>query len=135
LAEARFGDVAYSFKRNGMWKPFLTVRVEGTPYDIARMEMHWLKDSQLKMQDGTVYTWALTSMWRQEFTFSAAHGTKPVVFRSKMTMKGLEAEVVVEKSFQLHRDAPMLVLLGWYLIASISSSDGADTAVLMAAIS
>jgi hypothetical protein len=134
LAEAQFGDQRYSFKRNGIWKPYLTVRAERTPYDIGRMEFRWLSRTDLKLQNGTSYSWALTSTWRQESAFTAADGTIPVVFRSKLTMKGLQAEVTVESGFQRHRDAPLLVLLGWYLIASCYSSDGTETAAIVAAI-
>ncbi|MCU0452524.1 MAG: hypothetical protein MUE68_02620 [Bacteroidetes bacterium] len=134
LAEAQYGDLRYAFKRNGIWNPCLTVRVEGTPYDIARLEFRWMSGADLKLQNGTIYSWSMTSTWRQEWAFTAADGTKPVVFRTKYTMKGLQADVTVEGGFQRHRDAPLLVLLGWYLIASCYSSDGAETAAVMAAI-
>lgn len=134
LAEAQFGSVSYTFKRNGMWKPYLTVRAEGTPYDIARMELRWMTDSALKMQDGTIYAWSLASMWRQEWAFTGSNGSKPVVFKTKVTTKGVEAEVILEKDFQANSHAPLLVLLGWYLIASTYGSDGGETAAFLLTI-
>ena len=135
-AEVTFHNQKYSFKRSGFWKPFVTVRKDGAPHDWATIELSWLSESRLVMPDGRSYGWSLTSMWRQEWAFAANDKTPLVTFKTKNTVKGLQADVMLAQSVKHHADAPLLVALGWYLIAAYATSDGgAEIAAIMAAIS
>ena len=122
LATAETADGTWTFKRVGFLNPRVTVRVAGSPDNLAVYQPKFWGDGTLTFADGTVFRWQPTNFWATEWALSGA-GDAPVVrFKSGAEKQRLsdifktQAVVELEHDESIRPLVPLLVALGMYLI-------------------
>ena len=125
LATGEAGDSRWTFKRVGVFRPRVTVRVQGSETDIAVFEPGWSYTGLLRFSDGRSYRWTNVSFWELEWAFTREDGSPLVRFfqRAKGRTGG---PVRIEPGAEGLPDLPILLLLGWYLLVHMERD--ADTA-------
>ncbi len=137
LADARVAGRHWTLKREGFWKPYVTVRQAGRNANIVVAELQWLRDTRLVFGDGRSFVLCLINMWRQEWMIKTADGQAILRFNPTHTPEGMTSPVQVLALEDDPEILTILVLLGWYLLVSLysSSDDAATTAAITATLS
>lgn len=137
LADARVARRHWTLKREGFWKPYVTVRNAGENANVVVAELHWLRDTRLVFGDGRTFVLSLVNMWRQEWMVKTTEGQAVVRFNPTHTPEGMTSPVHVLALQEDQWTLTILILLGWYLLVSLysSSDDAATTAAITGALS
>jgi hypothetical protein len=129
LAEARSADGAWTFKRTGFWQTRATVRVEGSPADLAVFEHNtWSGGGILRVAGGPSIL-VTTNMWQSkiEFRLSEEH----VLFRYNTEgFMRQAAELEIAPPLEPMAEMPWLLLFGWYLVVMMHH-DAANAVVIV----
>jgi len=131
LAEGRAGDQRWTFKRCGFLKPYVSIRETGAKADAARIELGWWGNGTLHFPDGRTLQWARSSFWSWtcDWSFSTSDGRRVVQFTPKLTMWRRVAIARIYDQGEHTGEAPLLILLGWYLIVTMVDECQAATGI------
>lgn len=132
LASAEWGNSRWTFKRVGLFRPRVTVRVQGSEKDIAVFELGWSWTGTLRFSPGPSYRWTSVSFWSQEWAFLREDGSAAVRFWQRAL--GRKGRVKIESDSERLADLPVLVLLGWYLLVLIAREEDASAAATVSAV-
>jgi hypothetical protein len=122
LATAETADGAWTFKRVGFLNPWVTVRVAGSPDNLAVYQPKFWGDGTLTFADGVAFRWRPTNFWATEWAFTGAGDAPLVRFKSGAEKHKLsdifktQALVELEPDESVRPFVPLLVTLGMYLI-------------------
>lgn len=122
LATAATADGAWTFKRIGFLNPRVTVRVAGSPDDLAVYQPKFWGDGTLTFAGGAAFRWRPTNFWATEWAFTGADDTPLIRFRAGAEKARLSDILKTQATVELQPDEsiqpfiPLLVALGMYLI-------------------
>ena len=114
LAIGETGDQQWTLKREGIWHPRVTVRVLGSDANVALFHPGWMSGGTLDLGAGRQLRLGPSSFW-SGWVWTDELKRPLIRFRSKGFLKW-DCGVEIEKEAESSPDAPLLVVLGWYLI-------------------
>ena len=132
LADAEADGRHWTFKREGFWRPRVTVRLPGSEVDIAVFQPHWTGGGVLELADGRAIRLRTANFWQSEWVWEDKD--QPLMlFKGRHGIVKAKGAVEIQPGAASLPDAPLLILLGWYLILlhaddSAASSVGATVA-------
>ena len=116
LARAWTAESAWTFKRAGFLTPVVTVRVEGSPDDIATYHPNWTGNKGvLSLPGGEQLQFRTTNFWASEWALYDAQGGELVRFHNKGLLHH-GASVEVSGQGKERADIALLLALGWYVL-------------------
>jgi hypothetical protein len=136
LATAESASATWTFKRGGVFKPRVTVRVQGTEQNLAVYHLKWgSAEGVLEFADGETYVWQLANFWATRYQIVGAEGNPLISYTSKIDNASdlLKDQARIEMAPEA-RDKDKLALLlsiGWYLIV-LQQEDVMATATAVA---
>ena len=135
LADAEAEGHHWTFKRQGFWQPRVTVRVPGSDADIAVFRPHWAGGGTLDLSDGRSVNLRTANFWQSEWVWQEKD--QPLIlFKGRHGFVKARGAVEIQPGDASRPDAPLLVLLGWYLILlHADDTAAASTAAAVAATS
>lgn len=139
LATAETTDGTWTFKRVGFLNPRVTVRVAGSPDNLAIYQPKFWGDGTVTFADGTAFRWQPTNFWATEWAFTVADDAPLVRFKSGAEKTRLsdifktQALVELEPDESIQPFVPLLVALGMYLII-LHQQDAAGAVAATAAV-
>ena len=139
LATAETADGTWTFKRVGFLNPRVTVRVAGSPDNLAVYQPKFWGDGTVTFADGVAFRWQPTNFWATEWAFTLAGDATLVRFKSGAEKTRLsdifktQALVEVEPDEWIQPFVPLLVTLGMYLII-LHQQDAAGAVAATAAV-
>ena len=132
LADAEAEGRHWTFKRQGFWQPRVTVRVAGSDADVAVFRPHWAGGGTLELADGRTVNLRSANFWHSEWVWQEKD--QPLIlFKGRHDIVRVRGAVEIQPGSAGQPDAPLLVLLGWYLI--LLHAEDANAALLVAATS
>jgi hypothetical protein len=135
LADAEAEGHHWTFKRQGFWQPRVTVRVPGSDLDVAVFRPHWAGGGTLEFADGGAVRLSSANFWQSEWVWQEKD--QPLIlFKGRHGFVKAKGAVEIQPGGAVRPDAPLLVLLGWYLILlHADDAAAATTAASVAVIS
>ena len=119
----------WTFKRVGFCQTRATVRLCGSPTDLAIFKNNtWSGGGTLEFPDGRQLL-VETSFWRASMQFKTQSG-EPLVRFNTGGMIHLSATIVIEKRAEGLEELPWILMLGWYLIVMMNSDAAASAAII-----
>lgn len=118
----------WTFKRVGVFRPRITVRLEGSETDLAVFEPGWTGAGPLRFSEGRSYRWTNVSFWQLEWAFVRDDDGSPLVRFFQRAVGRHGGPVRVEAAAKELRDLPVLLLLGWYLLVLLDREADASAA-------
>jgi hypothetical protein len=115
LARGEMADQKWTFKREGIWHPHVTVRVAGSDANLGLFQPSWKGGGTLDLQLGRQMRFRPASFWRPRWEWVDALDQPLVHFKGVGVFKW-ESQVDIENAAAKSPDVPLLVVLGWYLI-------------------
>ena len=131
LANARSGGGSWTFKREGFWHPFVTVRAAGSEASIAVFRPGWLGGGHLELADGQTYELKVASFWHSEWEWRQ-HDQVLVSFKRPSGLLRSSATVDLSAEAWALPVLDLLVLVGWYLMLLYAQDMALGTAVMAA---
>ena len=128
LAEGRTADGAWTFKRGGFLRPFVTIREIGADKDLGVLHTRWGGDGDLTLTNGFHAEWMHTNFWRTRWSFQHKGGREIVHFTPHHKLLKAGATVEIPQPVSKDVPLPMLTLLGWYLMVLMSQDAAAAAA-------
>lgn len=122
LATGEANGQSWTFKRVGFLNPRVTVRWAGAEDDLAIYYPRWQGDGTLEFADGRVFRWESINFWGTQWSFFDSSGEPLVTFKpgaDKFRLSDLfktQAFVEISSRGYALAEAPLLALLGWYLM-------------------
>lgn len=126
LADAETDGHHWTFKRQGFWRPRVTVRVAGSEVDIAVFQPHWTGGGVLELADGRAIRLRSANFWQSEWVWEEKD--QPLMrFKGRHGIVKAKGAVEIQPGAAVQPDAPLLILLGWYLILLHADDSAAAT--------
>ena len=122
LATADTADGVWTFKRVGFLNPQVTVRVAGSPDNLAVYQPKFWGDGTVTFAGGVAFRWQPINFWATEWAFGGEGDTplirfKPGAEKHRLSdMFKTQAIVEMEPDESIRPFVPLLVALGMYLI-------------------
>jgi hypothetical protein len=133
LADAEAEGHHWTFKRQGFWQPRVTVRVSGSDADVAVFRPRWAGGGTLEFADGHSVDLRSANFWQSEWVWQEKD--QPLIlFKGRHGLIKAKGAVEIQPAGAARPDAPLLVLLGWYLIL-LHADDASASAAAVAATS
>jgi hypothetical protein len=122
LARGETAGQQWTFKREGIWHPHVTVRIAGSDVNLGLFHPDWTGGGRLEL--GRQLRFSASSFWRPQWDWT--DGDQPLVHFERRGMFKLESHVQIEKAVAASPDVPLLVVLGWYLLvlAALDAESG-----------
>ena len=114
LATGRTNAGTWTFKRAGFLHPCVTVRDLGSEYDLAVFRPNWTGSGDVEFRGGLHVHWRPFGFWNSEWAFLRAD-ERLVTFHWLPDTAALDARVEFSVAALTLAEAPVLLLLGWYL--------------------
>jgi hypothetical protein len=135
LALGESAEGRWTFKRMGFFHPFVTVRAQGAPGDLAVMRST-RGATLLQFADGRSFAWGRLRPRGRETGFFDAPGRPVVVFGPPRSGGGLRGSMTVDTPGTPAGTVALLTLLGWYrLVLERMDEDAALIAATCASLS
>jgi len=129
LAHARSADGSWTFKRVGFWQTGATVREDRAPVDLASFaHKTWRGGGTLRLADGRSLL-VTTSFWQTHIEFRLSDDHVLFRYRTEGFLRQA-AELEIMPGLAEMREAPWLLLFGWYLVVMMHQD--ANTTVVIA---
>jgi len=114
LAAGETADQRWTFKREGIWHPRVTVRVPGSDSNIALFHPGWISGGTLHLDAGRQLRLGPAKFWSGPWEWTDELKRPLVHFKYRGWLSwDCEVKIEVENS---PPDVPLLVVLGLYLI-------------------
>ena len=135
LADAQAAGGHWTFKRQGFWRPRVTVRTAGSDTDIAVFQPRWVGGGTLEFPDGRTIRLSSANFWQSEWVWQ--DNEKPLIrFKGRHGIVKARGAVELQPEAVASPDLAMLVLLGWYsILLHAEDSAAASSAASVAAVS
>ncbi len=104
----------FSFKRMGFFKPYITVRQDGTETDLAVQRKAGRGEEELRFTDGTVFVWKATKDKKKEKGYYDSKGNLLVGFIPKHGLMKSSCEIRLTPDTAACPQIPLLLMAGWY---------------------
>ena len=138
LAAGETADGSWTFKREGFWHPRVTVRLAGSEDNIAQFSPNWGGGGTLDVVGRPQLRFGSANFWHSQWDWMDPADKPLVQFKSRQGFFKLEGQVEIEPQAIASPDAPLLVVLGWYLLVlfarDAAASSGATVAVMGGAV-
>ena len=115
LATGECGPSTWTFKRTGFLSPRVSVREAGSDTDIAIFTPSWTGSGWVAFSSGKRYHLRPTNFWGSEWAFATADGTPVIAVRGPHGFCKQGGYATVAQSVAGLPEAPVLLLLIWYL--------------------
>ena len=115
LADAEAGGDHWTFKRQGCWRPCVTVRRPGSDADLAIFHPGWTGGGQLDFPDGRSIRLSSANLWQSEWLWQEKDQAI-IRFKGRHGLIKAKGAVAIEPEALKLPDLALLILLGWYLI-------------------
>ena len=115
LAVGETAEQQWTFKREGIWRPRVTVRAPGSDANIALFHPGWMSGGTLDLGLGRQLRLGPSRFWSGPWDWTDELKRPLVHFKSKGFPKW-DCDVGIEEDAHALADLPLLVVLGWYLI-------------------
>jgi hypothetical protein len=116
LATAETGDRSWTFKREGFWRPQVTVRAADSEQNEAIFRPGWAGGGTLELGGGRTLRLGAANFWHTQWDWQLPDGSTAVHFKSRSGFLKSGAEVQIEDGARHLPELPLLVVLGWYLL-------------------
>jgi hypothetical protein len=128
LADAEAVGHHWTFKRQGFWRPRVTVRVPGSEVDVAVFRPHWAGGGVLEFGDGRTIQLRSANFWHSEWVWEEKE--QPLIrFKGRHGIVKAKGSVEIQSGAAGLPDSPLLILLGWYLILLHAEDSAAASTV------
>jgi hypothetical protein len=128
LATGETADGSWTFKREGFWHPRVTVRLAGSEDNIAQFSPNWGGGGTLDIVGHPQFRFGSANFWRSQWDWLDSADKPLVHFKSRQGLLKLEGQVEIEPQAIASPDAPLLVVLGWYLLVLFARDAAASSA-------
>lgn len=128
LAEADSADGRWTFKREGFWRPQVTVRSLGSEENAATFRPHWMGGGTLEIPGQPTISLVAADFWHSQWEWRRPDGLTVVHFKSRQGISKVGGEVQIAPEALRSADVGLLVLLGWYLIVLLARDSAAASA-------
>ncbi|HLY16123.1 MAG TPA: hypothetical protein VKR61_02810 [Bryobacteraceae bacterium] len=125
LAAGECGAGKWTFKRSGFLSPKVTVRPAGLESSLAVFTPGWMGNGWVVFSWGRRYHLKHTSFWGTEWVFEAEDGTPVVTLSAKTGFLKQGGISTVAPSAAGLQEAPILLLLIWYVRVLMNEDDAA----------
>lgn len=115
LATGTFGQAQWTLKRKGFLSPKVSVRDAGSETDFGLFTPGWTGAGWVSFGSGRRYHLRHSNFWRTEWTFEAEDGTAAVTLSGNHGFIKQGARASVAQSVAGLPEAPVMLLLIWYL--------------------
>ncbi|MDQ6714468.1 MAG: hypothetical protein M3Z28_15000 [Candidatus Dormibacteraeota bacterium] len=133
LADAEAEGQHWTFKRQGFWQPRVTVRVAGADAEVAVFRPNWAGGGTLELADGRTLDLRSGNFWQSQWVWQEKD--RPVIlFKGRHGIVKANGAVEIQAGSAGLPDAPLLVLLGWYLILLHAEDSNAAAGSTAAAV-
>ena len=122
------GDQRWSFDKEGFFRPRLLVRREGTASPIATLEVGIMGSGRLSFSEGPGYRWSQGGLLSNAWGFDDEAKQTAVSFKLSSGLLTTGATVVIGDKLAVPEHAPLLALLGWYVLV-LYAEDAAPAGV------
>jgi hypothetical protein len=126
--EGELSGKRWSFNKEGFFRPRLLVREHGAPSPIAALEVGIMGSGQLSFSTGPSYRWTQRGLLSNSWAFDDDARQTVVSFKLSSGLLTTGATVTLGEKLAEHEHAPLLVLLGWYVLV-LYAEDAAPTGV------
>ncbi len=114
-ADGETSEGRWELRPRGFWRSRILVTPAGSEAPVATFLPGWT-GGVLKFEDGRRFRWRRVSWWRLQWVFESADGTPLVRLRHRFAWLRAAATIVIEPAAAEAPEAPLLALLGWYLM-------------------
>lgn len=128
LARAESGDAIWTFKRCGLWKPYISIRKEGTHTNLARIILGWHNVLMSEPPLRRVH-FRNSSFWHNEWSWVTDEDETIMKFKPAHDHH-MRGKILIHEKFRQDGWLMMMALLGWYMLVSLEDEAG-DTMVVM----
>ncbi|HUI54108.1 MAG TPA: hypothetical protein VLY04_04005 [Bryobacteraceae bacterium] len=129
LATGECGEGRWTFKRAGFFSPRVTVRQAGSENDIAIFAPRWSGAGTLEFASGGRFQLRCQNFWGTEWAFENEQGMAAVNLRGPRGFVKQGGESVITKVGAELPEAPVLLLLLWY-VRLLMNEDASAAAVI-----
>jgi len=130
LAIAEVQGNSWTFKREGVLRPRITVRAAGSEKNIATFELNWRGGGMLQMADGPALHWDCANFWGSEWSFSLPNGAALLRFRLEFGwMKPSARLLSLNREATVFPALDLLMALAWYLMVLAAEDMVGSTAI------
>ena len=131
LASGECGQARWTFKRIGFLSPKISVREAGSETDLAQFTAGWMGTGWVVFNAGRRYYLRHTNFWGTEWAFEAEDGTAAVSLSGNQGLLKHGASVTLGQATAGLPEAPVMLLLIWYLRV-LMNADASAAAVVAA---
>lgn len=114
LANAECAAGRWTFKREGFWRPQVTIREIGSESNLAVFRPHLGGGGELSAGDGEPYHFKSANFWSTEWIWQ--HQDRTLVAYKRGDGFGMKAGVDIAPEARQLPQLSLLVVLGWYLM-------------------
>jgi len=119
LARIETNQGAFSVKRCGFFKPFVTLRKEKTNYDETRTYLNLEGATQI-MIDNNIFHFRLINLWKNQWGWT--NDKNQIILRYKPTVAGvIKGDVEVSKDFMYLPYIEVIAMLGVYFLTQLEN--------------
>jgi hypothetical protein len=131
-ATGECGPSKWTFKRTGFLSPRVSVREAGSDSDIAIFTPSWTGSGWVAFSAGRRYHLRPTNFWATEWAFETADGTPAIIVRGPHGLFKQGGYATVAQTVAGLPEAPVLLLLIWYLRVLMNEDASAVAATVVA---
>lgn len=114
-ADGETSEGRWELRPRGFWHSRILVVPAGSATPAGAFLPGWI-GGVLRFEDGRRFRWHRVSWWRSAWAFETADGTPLVRLRHRFAWLRAAATIVIEPAAAETPEAPLLALLGWYLM-------------------
>jgi hypothetical protein len=130
LATGECGQRRWTFKRTGFLSPRVSVREAGSETDVALFTPTWTGSGWVAFASGRRYQLGHRNFWRTEWAFQAEDGSDAIVLSGPHGLFKAGGTASVAQSAAGMPEAPVMLLLIWYLRVLMNEDAGAGAVVV-----
>ncbi|OGS43892.1 MAG: hypothetical protein A3K76_00995 [Euryarchaeota archaeon RBG_13_57_23] len=128
LAKVESSEGAFTFKRGGFLKPYVSLRDADLGTDFAMLNLNFFSGGTLAFADGRQFTFTSSSFWGYEWCFKDENGSVMFSIRKRASLKEC-ADVVLSPQAKRDKRLMAAIAVAWYAIVMANE----ETAVAVAA--
>lgn len=106
----------WTFKREGFLHPRVTVRLPDSNDNAATFQASWSGGGSLELPD-RVLRFGAANFWHSQWDWQDGDKHSLVHFKNQHGFLKMEGHVVIEPGAAAVPELPLIVVLGWYLLA------------------
>ena len=92
-----------------------------TGAEVATYQRSWRSTGEVRFASGSQFPWRFEGFWRRTYFWADGSGAPLVAMRSVLGFGGTSYEMSVEPAARSLAELPVLVLLGGYIMAMLST--------------